>query len=154
MKHSLTKTILLLIMAFILTTGFLPVKNYKCIATDSHKAGFVIEKLFTETTVHYDKAKRNNRELVRVIICATDAQGNLYAGFGPGNAELFTNVWPNVASQEHVKINQFVVQGTNGYYGIWLEPGTTDKWRKGVYVLGYRIKNATHQCAGMIRLKF
>ncbi len=154
MKHSLAKTILLLAGAFLFTSGFSSVKNFKQFETGNSRAGFAIEKLFTETTVHYDKAKRKNRELVRVIICVTDAQGNLYSRFGPNDVELFTNIWLPNGLKEHVKINQFVVQGTNGYYGIWLEPGTTDKWRKGVYVLGYRMKNSTHQCAGMIRLKF
>ena len=113
-----------------------------------------MEKLYAETVVYYNKAKRNNRELVYVVVCVTDAQGNLFKGFGPEGAELFTNIFNPDGLNEQVEINQFVAQGTEGYYGIWLQPGKKDKWRKGAYVLGYRLKNTTHQCAGLIKLRF
>lgn len=113
-----------------------------------------MQKVFTEKVVHYHDAAKKNREKVFVVICMTDTEGSLYPGFGPNDAELFTNLIYPPGVKEHVEIEEFVTQGTNGYMGIWLLPGKTDTWHKGEYLIGYRIKNATHQCAGIIHLKF
>lgn len=113
-----------------------------------------MQKIHTEQIVHYDNADRRNRQPVYVVICVTEADGSLYTGFGPNDAELFTNLFYPAGIVEHVEIDQFVTQGTNGYHGLWLIPGKTDVWHKGIYILGYRLRNATHQCAGMIRLRF
>lgn len=145
---------LLLVGTLLILSGFTQNSPHAAGATKMTSTPPPVEKIFPDITVHYDKAKKNNRELIRVIICATDAQGNLYTGFGPADAKLFTNIWVPTGLLEHVEIEQMVVQGTNGYYGLWLQPGKTDKWRKGTYVLGYQLKNTTHQCAGMIRIDF
>ena len=47
-----------------------------------------MQKIHTEQIVHYGDADRRNRQPVYVVICVTEADGSLYAGFGPNDAKL------------------------------------------------------------------
>ena len=47
-----------------------------------------MQKIHTEQIVHYGDADRRNRQPVYVVICVTEADGSLYAGFGPNDAEF------------------------------------------------------------------
>lgn len=113
-----------------------------------------MQKVFVEHIVNYHKAERKNREFVYIALCITDASGAIYKGFGPGHAKLSPALFFPESTKELPELNEFVGLGNDGYLGLVIQPGKTDVWRKGVYLLGFQLANATHQCAGMAKLVF
>lgn len=115
-----------------------------------------MQKITIQQIVHYLDARVDNNEPVIVFLCLTDAQGAIYTGFGPYDASLSISLANPGGITNHPVIFQFAGQGGDGYYGLHIKPGTgsMDRWLAGVYILGYQIRNATHQCAGMVKLEF
>jgi hypothetical protein len=115
-----------------------------------------MQKISIQQIVHYYNARVDNNEPVIVFLCLTDREGAIYRGFGPNAARLSVSLMYPGGITAHPVIDQFVEQGGDGYYGLHIKPGTgtIDRWLAGVYILGYQISNATHQCAGMVKLEF
>lgn len=113
-----------------------------------------MQKIFIEQIVHYMNAGTTNREPILVYLCLTDTTGAIYKDFVQNNVRLSPALANPGGLQNHPYIEQFTGQGNDGYYGLHIVPGQGDYWNRGVYILGYQIRNATHQCAGMVKLEF
>lgn len=108
-----------------------------------------MQKISIQQIVHYHNARVDNNEPVIVFLCLTDAEGAIYTGFGSNDIRLSISLMNPGGITTHPEIDQFVGQGDDGYYGLHIKPctGSMSWWLAGVYILGYQIRNATHQCA-------